>query len=127
MKKTFKIILPLLILLIVVVSISQNNKENPDVEQKVVRVGYLPLADHLPLMVAEGGDLFEGVEVEAIKFTDWPSLVEALKSGAIDGAHVINSLAIKMVFDGYEGQAVALSHRGTIALATSEELNDVQD
>jgi len=56
-------------------------------------------------------------------------LVEALKAGKIDGAHIINTLAVKMVSEGFEGQAVALSHRGDIGLSVTSRnpITDVQE
>src|SRR3989339_455244 len=128
--KNLKIIIPVLIVvaILIIVFVSWGNRnENVVSENTVLRVGYLPLTDHLPLMVADGANLFEGVKVEPVKFTDWPSLVEALKSGKIDGAHIINSLAVKMVSDGFDGQAVVLSHRGDIGLSTHSHIVDVQE
>lgn len=106
---------------------SEDNGPTREDSGQTLKVGYLPLTDHFPIMAAEGADLFEGVNVEPVKFTDWPSLVEALKSGSIDGAHIINSLALKMVSDGYKGKAVVLSHRGDIALSTADEIKDVSE
>lgn len=87
----------------------------------------MPIVDHLPLMVASGDKRFQGFKVEAIKFSDWPTLTESLKSGSIDGAHMLNSLAVKMVSDGFEAQAVLLSHRGGLALTTNDSINEVND
>lgn len=94
--------------------------------QETIKVGYLPLTDHFPLMVADANGMFEGVNVEPVKFSDWPSLAEALKSGSIDGAHMLNTLGIKMVSQGFEGKTVSLSHRGDIALVTKENITDIQ-
>ena len=58
MKKTLKIILLLFLLLIIGIYISQNDNKNTNNDKNVVRVGYLPLADHLPLMVAGDTKIF---------------------------------------------------------------------
>lgn len=103
-----------------------SSNEAPSNSVEPLKIGYLPLADHMTIMTGAGGDLFEGVDVTPVKFSDWPSLVEALKSGAIDGAHVINTLAMKMAHGGFNGKIVALSHRGTIALATKPDITDIE-
>jgi NitT/TauT family transport system substrate-binding protein len=70
--------------------------------------------------------MFDIANVEPVKFSSWPALAEALASGQIDGAHMLNTLAIKQVANGYQGKTVVLSHRGDIALVTSEDITDVQ-
>jgi len=106
---------------------SADDKKEPVEELPTFKVGYLPLVDHITLMVADGNDMFEGVNVEPIKFMNWPSLVEAMMSGELDGVHVINNLGVKMTLNGLEGKTVALSHRGTIGLVTSDDVNSAED
>jgi NitT/TauT family transport system substrate-binding protein len=91
-----------------------------------IKVGYLPLTDHFTLMVADARDMFTEANVEPVKFSGWAPLAEALASGQIDGAHMLNTLGIKMVSSGLKGKTVVLSHRGDIALVTSEDITDVQ-
>jgi len=92
-----------------------------------LKVGYLPLIDHMTLMVADGNDMFNGIEVEPVKFTDWPSLVEAMMSKNLDGVHVINNLAVKMTLNGLEAKTLVLSHREAIDLATKEGIETAED
>lgn len=123
MLKKFLVAAIFVAVILVLVFVSQGKKT----EEDILRIGYLPLADHLPLMVAAGEDLFEGVSVELVRFSDWPSLVESLRSGGIDGAHIINTLAVKMAYDGFDGQVVALSHRGHIELSAGNHIHSVND
>jgi len=97
-----------------------------DTSKQNIKVGYLPLTDHFPLMVADAKDMFTEANVEPVKFSGWAALAEALASGQIDGAHMLNTLGIKMVSSGFKGKTVVLSHRGDIALVTTEDITDVQ-
>jgi NitT/TauT family transport system substrate-binding protein len=91
-----------------------------------IKIGYLPLTDHLTGMVADSQDMFSKENIELVKFSSWPALSEALSSGQIDGAHMLNTLGIKMVSNGFKGKTVALSHRGDIALVTGKDITDIQ-
>lgn len=92
-----------------------------------LKIGYLPLIDHMTLMVAKGADLFDGINVEPVKFSDWPSLVEAMSSGKLDGVHVINNVAVKMVLNGLDAQTVVLSHREAIDFVVANDIANVND
>ena len=135
MQKGTTIVIGILVVLLVVIgliALSPKEKQVPITTtplstETVLRVGYLPITDHLPLMVAEQGKMFSGVKVEAVKFSDWPTLVEALKAGKIDGAHIINTLAIKAVSQGAPLQAVALSHRGGLALVVKDAITKPEE
>ncbi|MEI7961203.1 MAG: ABC transporter substrate-binding protein [archaeon] len=124
MKKIWGVIGVLVIALLVFGCTQANNSQT---NQEKLLVGYLPLDDHMTLMVADANHLFGNTVVEPVKFSDWASLSEALSSGKIDGAHILNTLAVKMETNGFQGQTVVLSHRGLIDLVANKEINSVDD
>ena len=56
-----------------------------------VRIGFIPLADCAPLLVAEALDLFrkQGVRVELSCEVGWATIREKLLYGQVDAAHAI--------------------------------------
>ncbi|MCB9496025.1 MAG: ABC transporter substrate-binding protein [Fibrobacteria bacterium] len=61
-----------------------------------VRLGFVPLADCAPLVVAQEKGFFarEGLEVELRKIQAWPLLLQKLQEGAVDGAHMLSTLPV---------------------------------
>lgn len=65
---------------------------------KPVRIGFIPLADCAPLLVAQEKDLFRkhGVRVELGCEVGWATIREKLLYGQVDAAHAIAGLALAM-------------------------------
>lgn len=63
-----------------------------------VRIGFIPLADCAPLLVAKERDLFRkhGVRVELSCEVGWATIREKLIYGQVDAAHAIAGLALAM-------------------------------
>lgn len=63
-----------------------------------VRIGFIPLADCAPLLVAKEQDLFRkhGVQVELSCEVGWATIREKLLYGQVDAAHAIAGLALAM-------------------------------
>ena len=63
-----------------------------------VRIGFIPLADCAPLLVAGSRDLFRkhGVRVELSCEVGWATIREKLLYGQVDAAHAIAGLALAM-------------------------------
>lgn len=63
-----------------------------------VRIGFIPLADCAPLLVARELDLFRkhGVRVEMSCEVGWATIREKLLYGQVDAAHAIAGLALAM-------------------------------
>ncbi len=96
-----------------------------------IRVGHLPISDHLLLMAAHqlhNGRVFE---IRPKRYLAWSPLVEALQNGTLDAALIMAPLAmalrnsglpIRYVLDGHhDGSAVVLRpdaplHDGVLAL-----------
>lgn len=90
-KKTFILIGSFLVVIVVLASLAllqlqpqQQDTENPT----IVKVGYLPVLNSLPLFVAVEQGMFEkeGMKVELFRFESPPQIIDALITGRIDAA-----------------------------------------
>ena len=65
---------------------------------RVTRLGFVPLADAAPLLVAEALGLFEavGLNVAVSAEPGWATLRDKLAFGALDGAHLLGPMAIAL-------------------------------
>ena len=73
---------------------SQRQASEPDAP---VRIGYLPITDATPLLVAHGRQLFEaqGLTVEKpVLLRSWAQLVEAFISGQVNVVHMLAPMAL---------------------------------
>ncbi|MCE1172900.1 MAG: ABC transporter substrate-binding protein, partial [Azovibrio sp.] len=62
-----------------------------------VRIGYLPITDASPLLVAHSRKLFEaqGLEVEAPRlFRSWAQIVEAFMAGQVNVVHLLSPMTV---------------------------------
>ena len=77
---------------------------NALLEKTSLRLGYLPLLDCAPLIVAAEKGFFErrGLHVELVAHGSWASVRDRLATGGIDGAHLLAPivLASRMNLDG---------------------------
>lgn len=126
-----KILTILLLTIFAVALIGCSNEETTEVEPSIeiptVKVGYLPITHHLPLMIADARDQFTKVNVEPVKFSNWPEMAEALQSGNIDAAHMLNSLGIKVREKGVPIRSLLMSVRDGSVLMVQNDINDVQE
>ncbi|NCC26380.1 MAG: sigma-70 family RNA polymerase sigma factor [Deltaproteobacteria bacterium] len=83
-----------------------------------VRLGYLPISDHLLAMVAHQMHNREDYDLHLSRFLSWTSLIKALRGAMLDAAFVMvplamalrnQGLAIRYVMDGHhDGSAVTV-------------------
>lgn len=66
--------------------------------ERPLRIGFVPLTDAAPLVVADALGLFErhGVAVVLSAEAGWAALRDKLSFGALDGAHLLGPLAIAL-------------------------------
>jgi NitT/TauT family transport system substrate-binding protein len=62
----------------------------------VIRVGYLPVSDHLLAMVSHHIHDKQKFEIHLKKFLSWASLVSSLQSGRLDAAFIMAPLAMAL-------------------------------
>jgi NitT/TauT family transport system substrate-binding protein len=96
-----------------------------------LQVGYLPILDHLPLLVSHAKDncAFEQVEVKPKLFKAWGEMVGALKAGIIDAAFILSPLAMDLFNQGVEIKTVLLAHRNgsVIIIKTGSTIRSAAD
>src|ERR1700722_20962475 len=66
-----------------------------------LRIGYLPITDAAPLLIAHAGGLYQPGVVSSAKpvlFRSWASLAEAFVTRQVDGVHMLMPTAIQLRF-----------------------------
>lgn len=88
-----------------------------------LRVGYLPILDHITLVVSYEKDnkTFKEVDVELKIFKRWDELAGALDAGAIDAAFILSPLAMDMFNSGMDIRTVLLAHRNGSAITVGKD------
>lgn len=96
-----------------------------------LRVGYLPITDASPLLVAHAEGLLAGSGFAADTPTllrSWADLAEALQAGAVDVVHMLMPLAVQLRFGaGLPIKVVAWNHTNGSALTVAERITSVGD
>jgi nitrate/nitrite transport system substrate-binding protein len=75
------------------------------VDKEVIRIGFIPLTDCAPIVMAKELGLFEkyGVNVEVTKEASWANVRDKLLTGELDGAHCLFSMPFS-VYTGVGGK-----------------------
>lgn len=93
-----------------------------------VRIGYLPITDSAPLLLAHTQGYYEqaGVSVaEPIRFRSWASLVEAFVSGRVDVIHLLMPMAVYLRYGlNADAKVVAWNHINGSALTVAPHITD---
>ncbi|OSI13013.1 ABC transporter substrate-binding protein [Neisseria canis] len=94
-------------------------------------IGYLPILDATPLLVAHGKGMFEQNGVAAVKpvlFRSWASLVEAFLSGQVNLIHVLSPMSVWMRYGSQAPvRALMWNHTCGSALTVRPDIQSVQD
>jgi NitT/TauT family transport system substrate-binding protein len=94
-----------------------------------VRIGYLPITDATPLLVAHGRGLFEaeGLQAEAPRmFRSWAQLVEAFIAGQVNVVHLLSPMTVWSRFGGrVPAKVVAWNHVNGSALTVAPNIGDL--
>jgi len=85
----------------------------------VLRVGFVPITCHLLCPVTY--ELNKDIPFKPIKFTAWPEMCEALKSGELDMAFILAPLAIMLNAQGFPIKLVMLGHRNGTGLMVRKD------
>jgi nitrate/nitrite transport system substrate-binding protein len=99
-KNIFRRVLMPLVIVCVLSSTAHRNVEKP-----VIHLGFIPLTDCAPLIMAKELGLFEkyGVNVEVSKEASWANVRDKLLTGELDGAHCLFSMPFS-VYTGVGGK-----------------------
>lgn len=105
-----------------------SHKDNPD---GPLKIGYLPITDATPLLVAHSQKLFEKYGVEAEKpvmFRSWAQLVEAFLSGNVNVVHLLSPMSLWAKYgSNADVKAVMWNHLAGSALTVLPEINRVSE
>lgn len=103
-------------------------EQSPDAP---LRIGYLPITDATPLLVAHQQKLFEaeGVAVEAPKmFRSWAQLVEAFISGQVNLVHLLSPMTVWARYGSQSPLKVLMwNHMAGSALTVAPSINSIKD
>lgn len=109
---------------------SDSNTETADTGDKTtVSIAYLPITHALPLfelkeeLEAENSNL----EVELVKYSSWPELLDAVNTGRVDGASVLVELAMKSKQEGNNLTLAALGHRDGNVIVANDSIQSAAD
>jgi NitT/TauT family transport system substrate-binding protein len=101
---------------------------NPD---DPVRIGYLPITDSSPLLVAHAKQLFEqqGLKVEAPKlFRSWAQIVEAFMAGQVNVVHLLSPMTVWSRYgSNFPAKVVAWNHMSGSALTVAPNIQNIKD
>ncbi len=96
-----------------------------------VRIGYLPITDAAPLLIAHHQGFFEqaGIPAEQPRlFRSWSQLVEAFISGQVDVVHLLSPMTIWARYGSkVPAKIVAWNHINGSALTVAPTVNQISD
>src|SRR2546427_527635 len=100
-------------------------------DDQPVKIGYLPITDATPLLVALGNGLFEaeGLKAEAPRlFRSWAQIVEAFVSGQVNVIHLLTPSTLWVRYGAkFPAKIVAWNHVNGSGLTVLPEIQKVQD
>ena len=109
---------------LVFISWLHDQLNNRPVNQNVVRMGYMPVVTNLaaPLLdyVSRHGP---GVHFEAVKFSSFAEMAEALRNDSIQAAFIIAPLAVVLRQQGVDVKVVLIGSRHESTLVARKALN----
>ena len=94
----------------------------PSARREVLTVGFLPVTCHLTCPVTDfASKTSPSTRFESQRFTDFPTVVETIKSGRLDASFMIAPLAMKMREQGVKVKIIYLGHRdGSTVMVRSD-------
>lgn len=100
-------------------------------DDQPVKIGYLPITDATPLLVAHGNGLFqkEGLKVEAPRlFRSWAQIVEAFVAGQVNVIHLLSPATLWVRYGSkFPAKVVMWNHVNGSALTVAPEVQSVAD
>jgi NitT/TauT family transport system substrate-binding protein len=96
-----------------------------------VRIGYLPITDATPLLIAHANGLFdaEGIKAEKpVLLRSWAQVIEAFISGQVNVIHLLSPMTVWARFASKApAKVVAWNHVSGSGLTVAPEINAVAD
>jgi NitT/TauT family transport system substrate-binding protein len=92
-------------------------------ERQTLAVGFLPVTCHLTCPVTDfASKTSHSTRFESQRFTDFPTVVETVKSGRLDATFMIAPLAMKMREQGVKVKIAYLGHRDGSTVMVRKDL-----
>ncbi len=96
-----------------------------------LRIGYLPITDATPLLVAHHNQLFQaqGLEVEKPRlFRSWAQIVEAFLAGQVNAVHLLSPMTVWARYGSQSrAKVVAWNHMSGSGLTVQHHINRIDD
>jgi len=96
-----------------------------------LRIGYLPITDATPLLVAHHNKLFQDQGLEAEKprlFRSWAQIVEAFLAGQVNAVHLLSPMTVWARYGSQsKAKVVAWNHMSGSGLTVQHDIDDVAD
>lgn len=96
-----------------------------------LRIGYLPITDATPLLVAHHNGLFEqeGLQVEKPRlFRSWAQIVEAFLAGQVNAVHLLSPMTVWARYGSQSrAKVVAWNHMSGSGLTVQHHINGITD
>lgn len=106
-------------------------RQGPKGDDQPVKIGYLPITDATPLLVAHARKLFEaeGLKTETPRlFRSWAQITEAFVSGQVNVIHMLSPATLWVRYGAkFPAKVVAWNHVNGSALTVANEINSVAD
>lgn len=102
----------------------------PDAQRETLKVGFLPVTCHLTCPVTDfASKTSTSTRFESQRFTDFPTVVETVKSGRLDATFMIAPLAMKLREQGLKVKIAYLGHRdgSTVMVRTDLPAKTLKD
>lgn len=96
-----------------------------------LRIGYLPITDATPLLVAHHNKLFQdqGLDVEKPRmFRSWAQIVEAFLAGQVNAVHLLSPMTVWARYGSKSpAKIVAWNHMSGSGLTVQPDVNSLED
>ena len=96
-----------------------------------LRIGYLPITDAAPLLLAKAKGFYQerGLDVDKpTLFRGWSQIAEAFQAGQVDVVHLLMPMAVWLRFSSKVPlKVVAWDHTGGSALTVASSINTVEE
>src|SRR5699024_4297701 len=95
-----------------------------------LQVGYLPITDASPLLLAQSNGEFDarGITAHTTLFRGWSPLVEALQGGQVDMVHLLMPAAVQLRYGaGVPVKVLGWNHTDGSAVAVNKDVEDITD
>ncbi|MDR1085937.1 MAG: ABC transporter substrate-binding protein [Deltaproteobacteria bacterium] len=98
---------------------------------QTVRIGYLPITDSAPLLIAHANGLFEAEGLAPEKprlFRSWSQVVESFMAEQINVVHLLSPITVFARYGSkFPGKITAWNHMAGSALTVAPEINSVSE